>query len=62
MGNWAADDKCVVQVFSTGKSDVSLWYRMWEGVTAVFSVCVRARRGGAFTGLGQSVHILDAPD
>ncbi len=27
---------------------------MWEAVTAVFSVCVRAGRGGVFTGLGES--------
>lgn len=48
-----ADDKCVVQIFSTGKSDISFWYRMWEAVTAVFSICVRAGKGGAFTGLGE---------
>ena len=26
---------------------------MWEAVTAVFSICVRAGKGGAFTGLGE---------
>ena len=53
-GNCSADDKCIAQLFSTGKSDVSLWYRMWEAVTAVFSVCVRGGQGGVFTGLGKS--------
>ena len=49
----AADNKYVVQIFSTGQSDISLWYRMWEAVTAVFSICVRAGIGGVITGLGE---------
>ncbi|CAF9930849.1 hypothetical protein IMSHALPRED_008295 [Imshaugia aleurites] len=53
-----ADDKCVVQIFSTGNPDISLWYRMWEAVTAVFSVCVRTGRGGAFMGLGDLGNIF----
>ena len=48
-----ADDKCVVQIFSTGESDISSWFEMWEAVTAVFSVCVRGGRGGVFTRLGE---------
>ena len=51
--NQAADDLCVVKIFSTGASDISYWYRIWEAVTAVFSICVRAGRGGVFTGLGE---------
>lgn len=31
---------------------------MWEAVTAVFSVCVRAGRGGVYTGLGELTHLL----
>lgn len=48
-----ADDRCVVQIFSTGKADISLWYRMWEAVTAVFNMCVRLGEGGSFLGLGR---------
>ncbi|KAF6236258.1 hypothetical protein HO173_005889 [Letharia columbiana] len=54
----SSDDKCVVQIFSTGPSDISTWYRMWEAVTAVFSVCVRAGRGGVYTGLGDLGNIF----
>lgn len=50
---YVADEKCLLQIFTTGKNDVSLWYRMWEAVTAVYSICVRAGFGGSFTGLGE---------
>ena len=51
----SADDQCVVQIFSTGRPDVSSWYHLWEAVTAVFSVCVRPKgQGGSYTGIGMS--------
>lgn len=52
--NGLADNKCIAKIFSTGKTDLSTWYRIWEAVTAVFSVCVRAGKGGVSTGIGQS--------
>ena len=54
-GEGLADDKCVMQVFSTGTTDSCSWYRMWEAMTAVFSICVRGGRGGVYMGLGQFV-------
>lgn len=48
-----ADMKCVVTLFSTGKSDVTSYYDIWEAVTAVFSVCARHRRTGSVRGLGE---------
>ena len=53
-----ADDKCVAQIFSTGPSDVSRWYHMWEAVTAIYSICVRAGLSGSFRGLGEH-HVVD---
>ena len=54
-GKDPADDKCIMQLFSTGTTDNCNWYRMWEAMTAVFSICVRGGRGGVFMGLGQFV-------
>ncbi|KAI4225397.1 MAG: hypothetical protein L6R36_003939 [Xanthoria steineri] len=48
----SSDDKCLLQIFSTGSLDSSRWYRMWEAMTAVFSMCIRGRRGGVFWGIG----------
>ncbi|KAL8665154.1 MAG: hypothetical protein Q9168_007764, partial [Polycauliona sp. 1 TL-2023] len=47
----SSDDKCLAQIFSTGALDTSNWYRMWEAMTAIFSICIRARRGGVYRGL-----------
>ena len=41
---------------------VVLWYRMWDAVTAVLSVCVRAGMGMVFTGLGEFRLLLEAFD
>ena len=35
-----------------GKSDTTSWYRIWEAVTAVYSVCARQGKGGIVRGLG----------
>ena len=52
--NGLVDDKCAAKIFSTGNTDASTWYRIWEAVTAVFSVCVRGGKGGVSTGIGKS--------
>ncbi|MCJ1460932.1 hypothetical protein MMC28_011314 [Mycoblastus sanguinarius] len=31
---------CLVQLYSTGKTDSASWYEIWEAVNAVFAVCV----------------------
>ncbi|KAM0804547.1 hypothetical protein BDR22DRAFT_605878 [Usnea florida] len=49
----SSDDKCIMQLFSTGTTDNCSWYRMWEAMTAVFSICVRGGRGGVYMGLGE---------
>lgn len=38
-----------------GKSDTTSWYRIWEAVMLVYSVCARKGKGGVVTGLGMSV-------
>jgi len=48
-----ADKACVLQIFSTGKSDISSFYQIWEAVTAVFSVCIEKGKGGVFRSLGR---------
>ncbi len=44
----------MAQFFSTGVLDTSQWYKMWEGMTALFSMCIRNRMGGVCRGLGIS--------
>lgn len=46
------DDKCVVKIYSTGRSDVVAWYQIWEAVEATFAICGRSWRGGSYRGLG----------
>lgn len=38
-----------------GKSDTTSWYRIWEAVMLIYSVCVRKSKGGIVTGLGMFV-------
>ena len=44
------DGKSSVRVL--GKSDTTSWYRIWEAVMLVYSVCARHGRGGSVKGLG----------
>lgn len=46
------DSRCTLRLFTKGASDASTWYRIWSAAVAVFSVCVRNRRGGSFRDLG----------
>ena len=46
------DRKCALRIFTKGASDVYTWYRIWAAATAVFSVCVRHRRGGSVRDIG----------
>ena len=48
-----ADVGCFLTLFSTGDSDIGYWYRMWEVMAAVFSICIRAGEGGSVRGLGE---------
>lgn len=53
-----ADEKCMFAVFTTGRIDLSSWYRMWEATTALFSVCVRDGQGGVYRGIGTPLLLL----
>ena len=47
------DRKCLGRIWYTKKeSDTASWFNMWEAVTAVYSQCLRFRRGGIIRGLG----------
>ena len=47
------DNECIVKLFSsTGRSDITSWYRIWEAVEATFAVCARFRMSGSHRGLG----------
>ena len=48
------DDKCVLRLYTTGRSDVVAWYRIWEAVQATFSMCGRFSQGGSSRQLGWS--------
>ena len=36
-----------------GLWDSTTWYKMWEAVTAVYSVCARHVQGGSFSLFGE---------
>lgn len=46
----ARDGKSAVRVF--GRPDTTSWYRIWEAVMLVYSVCARGGRGGVVRALG----------
>ncbi|KAL9075171.1 MAG: hypothetical protein Q9161_001857 [Pseudevernia consocians] len=48
------DDKCIVRLYSTGRSDVVAWYQIWEAVEATFAMCGRSYQGGSYRELGES--------
>lgn len=52
------DVGCSANLFSTGKSDVSSFYEMWEAAIAVFCVCARYGRTGSVRGLGEHSEIF----
>lgn len=53
--NLCGDDReCLGRLWYTRKqSDFASWYKIWEAVTAVYSVCGRNQRRGTIRGLGQ---------
>lgn len=48
------DDKdCLSRIWYTKKeSDTASWFKIWEAITAVYSVCVRHQQRGSIKGLG----------
>ncbi|CAD6578702.1 MAG: hypothetical protein ASARMPRED_008809 [Alectoria sarmentosa] len=52
----ARDGKSSLRVL--GKSDTTSWYRIWEAVMLVYSVCVRSGKGGSVKGLGDHGNIF----
>ena len=51
-GGSLGDEKSSVRLFGT--LDTTSWYRIWEAVVLVYSVCARHRKGGSVKGLGMS--------
>ena len=54
---WCAgegDAQCALKIFGKGRADVTSWYKVWEAVSAVYSVCTKHAKVGTFRGLGQS--------
>ena len=52
MTTTIGDEKCVLKLYTTGSSDVTAWYKIWEAVEATFAVCGRQGKGGSYRGLG----------
>ncbi|CAF9906187.1 hypothetical protein IMSHALPRED_004122 [Imshaugia aleurites] len=52
------DEKCVLRLYTTGRSDVVAWYRIWEAVQATFSMCGRFSQGGSSRQLGQQGNVF----
>lgn len=50
---WSGGKLCTLKIFTNGKPDISSWYRLWEAVTAVFSMCAVRGQGGSYKGLGK---------
>ncbi|KAL2040445.1 hypothetical protein N7G274_006888 [Stereocaulon virgatum] len=47
------DNKCHMKIWtSDGFGDSTTWYKIWEVVTAVYSVCARHAQGGSFSRFG----------
>lgn len=46
------DGKCRVRIFTSGSSDRTSWYKIWEAVSALFYGCAVRQMGASFYGLG----------
>lgn len=51
-GEKTVDAKCTANLFSAGRTDRASFYDIWQGVTAMFSVCVRKGYSGSVRGIG----------
>lgn len=49
----SSDDKCAMRIFGKGRADATSWFKLWEAVSAVYSICLRHRMAGNFRGLGE---------
>ena len=50
------DTHCTLEITpSSAKftSDEASWYEIWEGTTAIWSVCLRHGEGGSVSGIGE---------
>lgn len=52
ISSGTVDSKCTANLFSAGRTDVASFYDIWQGVTAMFSVCVRKGYSGSVRGIG----------
>ena len=45
---------CSLQIIGTsGASDTTTWYELWEAATALWSACLRQGVAGGLSGLGK---------
>lgn len=56
------DAKCTANLFSAGRTDRASFYDIWQGVTAMFSVCVRKGYSGSVRGIGTCSVLLSNGD
>ena len=58
-----ADARCQAVVGMTGKSTSASWYEIWEAMTALTAMCVRAHgKGGRAFGMGEFLVQVFAQD
>lgn len=51
------DARCMATIDISGKSTSATWYEIWEAMTALAAMCVRAQsKGGKAFGLGEYTH------
>ena len=46
------DKKCNARILSNGLPDRSSWYRLWQAIEAMHTVCSLRRRVGSWKGFG----------
>lgn len=51
------EDRCIVQIVNNGLTDSTSWYRIWEDVDAIVSMCVAAGYIGKSSGIGSHGNI-----
>ena len=57
-----ADGKCQASIDIDGPATTASWYGMWEAVTVIASMCIRAKdKGGKAKKLGTSYAYKGAP-
>ena len=51
---FSADGNCVLNVETTGRSDITAWYRIWATAVDITALCVTTGRRGSQSRMGKS--------